>query len=79
LLQVMSLMQLLLLLLEEQVFLVVKEVYEGSIVGTVIGALVLTVIRNGLTILGVSTFFQQVIMGIIIVVVVAIDMWRRGE
>jgi len=48
-------------------------------VGTVIGALVLTVIRNGLTILGVSTFFQQVIMGIIIVVVVAIDMWRRGE
>jgi len=52
---------------------------EGSIVGTVIGALVLTVIRNGLTILGVSTFFQQVIMGIIIVVVVAIDMWRRGE
>jgi len=72
-------MQLLLLLLEEQVFLVVKEVYEGSIVGTVIGALVLTVIRNGLTILGVSTFFQQVIMGIIIVVVVAIDMWRRGE
>jgi len=72
-------MQLLLLLLEEQVFLVVKEVYEGSIVGTVIGALVLTVIRNGLTILGVSTFFQQVVMGIIIVVVVAIDMWRRGE
>jgi len=50
---------------------------EGGIVGTIIGALVLTVIRNGLTILGISTFFQQIIMGVIIITVVAIDMAKR--
>ena len=52
---------------------------EGGIVGTVIGALVLTVIRNGLTILGISTFFQQIIMGAIIITVVALDMVKRNK
>ena len=52
---------------------------EGGIVGTVIGALVLTVIRNGLTILGISTFFQQIIMGAIIITVVALDMIKRDK
>ena len=47
---------------------------EGSIVKTVIGALVLTIIRVGLNILGVTTSVQKIIIGCVIIAVVAIDM-----
>lgn len=50
---------------------------EGSVGGTVIGVLIIGVLANGLTILGVSEFWQRVLNGLIIVVVVGLDMWRR--
>ena len=49
----------------------------GKISGTLIGALVLAVIRNGLNLLNVSAFWQQVIIGIVIAVAVGIDVLRR--
>lgn len=52
---------------------------EGNIIGTIIGALMLTVIRVGLNILGVSTFIQQIIIGCVIVGVVALDMWEKKD
>ena len=45
----------------------------GSIAGTVLGALVIGTIINGLTVLRVDAFLQNVIMGIIIIVAVIIS------
>ena len=52
---------------------------EGSILGTVIGALVMGVLRNGLNILKVDAFVQMVIIGVIIVVGVWYDTFRRRQ
>ncbi|HHY45847.1 MAG TPA: ABC transporter permease, partial [Firmicutes bacterium] len=50
---------------------------EGTIVGTLIGAVIMGVLGNGLNLLNVSAFWQRVIMGIVIVSVVVFDQWRR--
>jgi ribose transport system permease protein len=50
---------------------------EGTVSGTVIGVLIIGVLSNGLSILGISEFWQQVVNGLIIILVVAIDQWRR--
>nr|WP_314464885.1 ABC transporter permease [uncultured Clostridium sp.] len=44
---------------------------EGTILNTVIGALMMGVIRNGLNLNGVNSFWQQVIVGIILLIAVA--------
>ena len=51
------------------------------LVGTVIGALVMGVVRNGLTLLQVNTFWHQVVIGAIILLAVAIDRYssRRSR
>jgi len=54
---------------------------EGRIVGTLIGALIMGVLRNGLNLLGVSSFLQQTIIGAVIIIAVLIDttIKRRGS
>jgi ribose/xylose/arabinose/galactoside ABC-type transport system permease subunit len=49
----------------------------GALTGTIIGALIIGVIQNGLDILGVSPFYQQIIQGLIIMAAVFID--SRGK
>jgi ribose transport system permease protein len=49
----------------------------GKVSGTLVGALVLAVIRNGLNLLNVSSFWQQVVIGLVIAVAVGIDVLRR--
>jgi putative xylitol transport system permease protein len=49
----------------------------GSIVGSFFGALIIGVINNGLDLLGVSSYYQQVIKGLIIVGAVLLDVSRR--
>ncbi len=51
----------------------------GSIIGTVFGALIIAVINNGLDLMGVSSYYQQVIKGAIIVLAVLLDTSRRGR
>jgi ribose transport system permease protein len=46
---------------------------QGRIVGTLVGALMLGILRNGLTILNVSSFFQQIIIGLVIIIAVFAD------
>lgn len=46
---------------------------EGSLGGTLIGALIMGVLRNGLNLLGVSSFLQQIVIGAVIVVAVLLD------
>lgn len=50
---------------------------EGSIGGTLIGALIMGVLHNGLNLTGVSAFWQRVVIGLVIIVVVVFDQWRR--
>jgi ribose transport system permease protein len=54
---------------------------EGTVTGTLIGALIMAVLRNGLNLLSVSSFFQQVVIGSVIILAVLIDMAlkRRGK
>lgn len=49
----------------------------GSIIGTVIGAFIPTVLRYGFTIQGVSSFWQDVVVGLIIILAVFVDQLRR--
>jgi ribose transport system permease protein len=49
----------------------------GSIVGTLVGALIIAVLSNGLVLLGVSDIWQYIIKGLVIIGAVALDRYRR--
>lgn len=51
----------------------------GNPVGVVIGALLITVIQNGLDVMGVSSHWQKIVKGAIIVVAVLIDVKGRSK
>ncbi|MBM3677154.1 MAG: ABC transporter permease [Actinobacteria bacterium] len=50
----------------------------GSVVGTAVGVLFIGTLQNGLSIWGVSSFWQQVVTGAILIVAVAIDRLQQG-
>ena len=52
---------------------------EGTIINTIIGALIMGVLRNGLNITGVSSFWQQVVIGIILVAACAMEVRRHKK
>lgn len=52
---------------------------QGNIIGTIIGTLLISFLRNGCTLLGISTNAQLIVIGIIIVVAVAIDRLARAR
>ncbi|NEB94637.1 substrate-binding domain-containing protein [Streptomyces bauhiniae] len=49
----------------------------GKASGTFVGALILAVLRNGLNLLNVSAFWQQVVIGVVIALAVLLDAVRR--
>jgi ribose/xylose/arabinose/galactoside ABC-type transport system permease subunit len=49
----------------------------GSIAGTFIGAMLIAVLRNGLNLLNVNSYIQQVIVGVVILLAVMLDQVRR--
>lgn len=51
----------------------------GGVAGTLFGALIIGVINNGLDLLGVSSYYQQVIKGVVIVAAVLLDRLSRGD
>ena len=50
---------------------------EGSVLGTLVGALITGVLRNGLNLVYVTTFAQQVAIGVVIALAVSISAVRR--
>lgn len=48
----------------------------GTITGTLLGAIIIGVINNGMNLIGISAFFQQIVKGIIILVAV---LAKKGE
>jgi ribose transport system permease protein len=49
----------------------------GSILGSMIGAFLMTVLANGCTLLGVPNYVQEMLVGAIIIAAVSVDRWRR--
>ena len=52
---------------------------EGHLGGTLIGALTMGVLRNGLNLLGVSSFLQQLVIGVVIIVAVLVDIMVKEK
>ncbi len=50
---------------------------EGSVAGSLFGALLMTLIRSGCTHMGISNWVQEIITGMIIVIAVALDRLRQ--
>jgi ribose transport system permease protein len=51
----------------------------GSIMGSMIGALMMAVLRNGSNQMGWPTYMQEIIIGIVIVLAVGLDKWRQAR
>jgi ribose/xylose/arabinose/galactoside ABC-type transport system permease subunit len=51
----------------------------GTILGTVLGALFMSVLANGMNLVGVSVYWQKFVMGTIIVIAVGVDRYRRSS
>lgn len=49
----------------------------GGVIGTLIGAIFIATLMNGLVILNVSAFWQQVLMGVVVLAAVGLDRYRQ--
>ena len=52
---------------------------EGSILGVLIGAAIMQVLRSGLNLMGVSAYWLQAVQGLVIVVAIMFDQWRKNR
>ena len=52
---------------------------EGSVVGTLIGACIIGLLSNGSDLLGVNPYWQQVIIGLVIISAVGFDEFRKRK
>jgi ribose transport system permease protein len=50
---------------------------QGTITGTIIGALIMGVLANGANLLGISSFTQQIVIGAVIILAVTFDEFQR--
>jgi ribose transport system permease protein len=49
----------------------------GNVLATLVGALIVTIVQNGLNLNAVPTAWQEITLGVILALAVGIDMWRR--
>lgn len=52
---------------------------EGTVFGTVVGALIISLVRNGLNLFNVQSYWQSFVIGAVIVIAVLIDRWRKRQ
>lgn len=51
----------------------------GTIMGTIIGTLLISFLRNGCTLVGISTNAQLIVIGVVIIIAVAMDQFTRAQ
>jgi ribose transport system permease protein len=51
----------------------------GSVLGSMIGALIMSILRNGTNQMGWETYSQEIIIGLVIVLAVGLDRWRGSR
>ena len=52
---------------------------EGTIIGTFLGALMMTILKNGMVHLGLTTYPQKIVLGVIVILVVILDITSRSR
>jgi len=52
---------------------------EGGAIGSIIGALMMAILRNGCNLVGIPTYVQNILIGSIIIGAVAVDRFRHGK
>jgi ribose/xylose/arabinose/galactoside ABC-type transport system permease subunit len=52
---------------------------EGSAVGSIVGALIMAILRNGCTLVGIPNYVQNIVIGVIIIVAVGIDRLKHAR
>jgi ribose transport system permease protein len=52
---------------------------DGSMVRTLLGVVVIAILGNGLNLINVSSYIQLIVIGVIIIVAVGFDLWRRDR
>jgi ribose transport system permease protein len=52
---------------------------QGKVIGTLIGALIIGVIQNGMNLTGVESYTQKVVLGLVILGAVLLDMLRKKK
>lgn len=50
---------------------------QGSIIGVIIGAMMMGTLQNAMIILEVSPYWQQIVLGIVLLIAITFDVWRR--
>jgi len=51
---------------------------EGTVIGTLVGSLIIATIQYGLVVLGVSPFYQYVAVGLVLILAVVVDQFGRN-
>ena len=49
----------------------------GTVLGTIIGALIMGLLNNGMSIMGIGVDWQSAIKGLILILAVVFDVWNR--
>ena len=52
---------------------------EGTVFGTVLGAIGVAIVRNAMVLLEISTYYQQIVTGAVILIAVIIDTQRKAR
>ena len=52
---------------------------KGSVIGTLMGVFLIGVLKNGLNLIGVSSYFMNVVIGLVIVAAITVTHYKRKE